>query len=144
MLAEVRFEVTLRCYALNGSYSSGNLLARSVSMIGCIGICYTILVVCVGVHVIQAEAANSSMPDFHESFAYVNRVPQINLYKPDIASTRKVLTEAVNKSAIINGQPQHTGWMGYLMVFVTDPNVVYLLLILGFYGVVFEIAGPGL
>lgn len=134
----------LRCYALNGPNFSGNFLARSVSIFGCIGVFYTVLAVFMGVHITQAEAANSTMPDFHGSFAYVSRVPQINPYKLDIVSAPQALSGGVHKSSVTKVQPQHTDWMGYLMALVTDPNVTYLLLILGFYGVVFEIAGPGL
>jgi membrane-bound serine protease (ClpP class) len=45
------------------------------------------------------------------------------------------------KGARVTPLPQ--GWSYRLLAFITDPNIAYLLMVIGFYGIVFELANPG-
>lgn len=120
-------------------------MSRTASMIDLIGVFYMVLAIPVlGVLAVKVEAPDSTIPDFHGPSAYINRVSQINLDKRNMLSIHGVFTGQLLATSVTHGQLQSTGWQVYLMALVTDPNITYLLLILGFYGVVFEIAGPGL
>lgn len=35
-------------------------------------------------------------------------------------------------------------WKDHLLTMITDPNITYLLLIIGLFGIIFELAGPGM
>ncbi len=45
------------------------------------------------------------------------------------------------KGARITALPKN--WSYRLLAFITDPNIAYLLMIVGFYGIVFELSNPG-
>ncbi len=45
------------------------------------------------------------------------------------------------KNAAIVQLPQN--WRYHLLATITDPNIAYLLMVIGFYGLVFELANPG-
>lgn len=48
------------------------------------------------------------------------------------------------KTADLTVERDPPGWQDQLLAWIADPNVAYLLLLIGFYGIVFELAGPGL
>ncbi len=45
------------------------------------------------------------------------------------------------KGATVTPLPE--SWSYRLLSFITDPNIAYLLMVIGFYGVVFELSNPG-
>ncbi|MCK7543678.1 nodulation protein NfeD [Marinobacter bryozoorum] len=54
-----------------------------------------------------------------------------------VSGTRTLDTENL---AIVRQQPD---WRTSLLSVITDPNVAYFLMIIGFYGIIFELANPG-
>ena len=55
-----------------------------------------------------------------------------------LGQTRTVVTQGL---ALITIEPD---WRSRLLAIITDPNVAYILLLLGIYGLFFELANPGL
>lgn len=73
-----------------------------------------------------------------------------------IAATLPDLLQAVDgRKVIVDGQPQvlstahldlveaELDWRTRLLIVITDPNVAYLLMLIGMYGLIFELANPG-
>ena len=73
-----------------------------------------------------------------------------------VAATLPELLDAIDgRQAIVDGQPRKLAtahlelveteldWRTRLLVVITDPNVAYLLMLIGMYGLIFELANPG-
>ena len=77
----------------------------------------------------------------------------IDLIAPDLDA---LLTTADGRVVTINGQPVtltlagaeitrlEPGWRYELLAFITDPNMAYILLMVGIYGIILEFYNPGM
>ncbi|WP_203299090.1 NfeD family protein [Marinobacter sediminum] len=57
-----------------------------------------------------------------------------------VRTARGDLVLATSSLALVRSQPD---WRTRLLSVITDPNVAYFLMIIGFYGIIFELANPG-
>lgn len=57
-----------------------------------------------------------------------------------VRMARGDLVLATSSLALVRSQPD---WRTRLLSVITDPNVAYFLMIIGFYGIIFELANPG-
>jgi membrane-bound serine protease (ClpP class) len=76
----------------------------------------------------------------------------IDLIAPDLADLlaqangRTVRTSAGPRTLVTDGLAvveQEPGWMTRVLAILSDPNVAYILLLIGVYGLVFEFSNPG-
>jgi membrane-bound serine protease (ClpP class) len=63
---------------------------------------------------------------------------QIDGRKIRVAGTTKVM-----RTAGLTVQPLEPDWRSELLSVITDPNVAYILMLIGIYGLIFEFANPG-
>jgi membrane-bound serine protease (ClpP class) len=76
----------------------------------------------------------------------------IDLMAPDL---RSLLTDVDGRTVEVNGRPLtldlkdpvietvQPDWRDELLTIITNPNIAYMLMLLGFYGLFFELANPG-
>lgn len=57
-----------------------------------------------------------------------------------VRMARGDLVLSTSSLALVRSQPD---WRTRLLSVITDPNVAYFLMIIGFYGIIFELANPG-
>jgi membrane-bound serine protease (ClpP class) len=76
----------------------------------------------------------------------------IDLVSPDVTSLlrevdgRKVMTVMGEKTLMTEGAVvvrEKMGWRFRILNFISDPSVAYMLMLLGFYGIFFELTNPG-
>ncbi len=76
----------------------------------------------------------------------------IDLVSPDLTSLlreldgRKVMTVMGEKTLMTEGAVivrEKMGWRFRILNFISDPSVAYMLMLLGFYGIFFELTNPG-
>lgn len=63
-----------------------------------------------------------------------------DLDNKEIATTRGKVTLETKNSAIVE---YDAGWRDRFIAVITDPNIAYILMVAGFYGLGFELANPG-
>ncbi len=97
-----------------------------------------------------AEEAVRKSVSITESEALKKNV--IDIVSPDLKSLlkevdgRKVTTELGErtlKTADVQVVREAMGWRFRILNFISDPNVAYMLMLLGFYGIFFELTNPG-
>ncbi|PPK53383.1 NfeD family protein [Marinobacter persicus] len=91
------------------------------------------------------EAVNLSASEALELGVIDELVPDLQtlLERIDGRTVRLVSGEVTLSTANLTLERASPDWRTELLSVITDPNVAYFLMIIGFYGIVFELANPG-